>query len=101
RLEGLEEGRHGRAVEPPAHRPEDILAGRPAPEGPILREVRRADRMAPVVLQGWSRRPVAPTDRTVALDAAGLFVELLPELDGLLRRFRRGRERHGLGDILG
>ena len=57
--------------------------------------------MAPVVLQRWSRRSVAPTERAVALDAAGLFVELLPELDGLFRGVRRARERHGLGDVLG
>ena len=60
-----------------------------------------AYRMAPVVHQGWRRRSVAPTERAVALDAAGLLVELLPELDGLLRGCRRARERHGLGDILG
>ena len=100
-LEGVEERRHGRAVEPRAHRPEDVLAGRPSPEGPALREVRRAYRMAPVVLQGWSRRSVAPTERAVALDAAGLLVELLPELDRLLRGSRRARERNGLGDVLG
>ena len=99
--QGVEERRHGRAVEPRAHRPEDVLAGRASPEGPTLREVRRAYRMAPVVHQGWSRRSVAPTERAVALDAAGLLVELLPELDGLLRGGRRARERHGLGDILG
>ena len=93
-LEGIvEEPRHGRAVEPRADRPEDILAGRASPEGPTLREVRRADRMSPVVRERWRRRPVAPAERAVALDAAGLFVELLPELDGLLRRFRRARER--------
>ena len=97
-LEGIEERRHGRAVEPRAHRPEDILAGRAAPEGPTLREVRRAYRMAPVVLQGWSRRSVAPTERAVALYAAGLLVELLSELDGLFRGSRRARERHRLGD---
>ena len=39
--EGVEERRHGRAVEPRAHRPEDILAGRASPQGPALREVRR------------------------------------------------------------
>ena len=40
-LEGIEERRHGRAVEPRAHRPEDILAGRASTQGPALREVRR------------------------------------------------------------
>ena len=99
--EGVEERRHGRAVEPRAHRPEDILAGRPSAEGPALREVRRAYRMAPVVLQRWSRRSVAATERAVALDAAGLLVELLPELDGLLRGRRRARELDWLGNLLG
>ena len=100
-VEGVGERRHRRAVEPRAHRPEDILAGRSSPEGPALREVRRAYRMAPVVHQRWSRRSVAPTERAVALHAAGLLVELLPELDGLFRGARRARELHGLGDILG
>ena len=79
--EGIGERRHGRAVESRGHRPEDVLAGRPSPEGPALREVRRAYRMAPVVFQGWSGRSVAPTERTVTLYAAGLFVELLPKRD--------------------
>ena len=69
-LERIGERRHGRAVEPGAHRPEDVLAGRASPEGPALREVRRADRMSPVVRQGWRRRSVAPAERAVALDAA-------------------------------
>ena len=96
--ERVGERRHRRAVEPGAHRPEDVLAGRASAEGPALREVRRADRVAPVVLQRWRRRSVAAAERAVALDAAGLLVELLPELDGLLRGFRRARERHGLRD---
>ena len=83
--ERVEERRHRRAVEPRAHRPEDVLAGRPAAERPALRQVRRADRMAPVVLQGWRRRSVAPAERAVAPCAAGLFVELLAELDRLVR----------------
>ena len=37
----VEERRHGRAVQPRAHRPEDVLAGRPSPEGPALSEVCR------------------------------------------------------------
>ncbi len=49
---GVDEPRHRRAVEPRAHRPEDILAGRASPEGPALREVRRADLNPPVVHQG-------------------------------------------------
>ena len=55
--------------------------------------------MVPVVLQGWSRRSVPSTQRSVALYAAGLFVELLPELDGLLRALRRTRQRDGLGNF--
>ena len=47
--------------------------------------------------EGPSPRPSVPWH----LYAAGLFVELLPELDGLLRGFRRARERNGLGGILG
>ena len=58
-----------------------------------------AYRMVPVVHQGWSRRSVAPAERAVALDAAGVHVELLPELDRLLRGSRRARERHRLGDF--
>ena len=37
----------------------------------------------------------------MALHAAVLLVELLPELDGLVRGRRRARKLHGLGDILG
>ena len=85
-LQGFDEPRHRRAVEARAHRPEDVLARRPSTERPALREVRRAYRLAPVVLQGRGRRPVAPAERAVALHAAGLLVELLPELDGFLRR---------------
>ncbi len=99
-LEGVEERRHGRPVQPRAHRPEDILAGRTSPEGPALRQVSRADWIAPVVHQGRRRRSVAPTDRAVALDAAVFLVELLSELDGLVRRVRRAWERHGLGNVL-
>ena len=98
---GLEERRHGRAVQPRAHRPEDVLARRPSPEGPALSEVRRGYVIAPVVLQRRRRRSVAPAERAVALDAAGVDVELLPELDGLVRGARRARERNGLGNILG
>ena len=100
-LEGIGERRHRRAVQPRAHRPEDVLAGRPAPEGPALREVCGADRIARVVFQRWRRRAVAPAERAVALDAAAVHVELLPELDGLIRGARRARERHGLRDVLG
>ena len=74
---------------------------RPSPEGPALREVRRAYRLAEVVHQRWSRRSVAAAEVAVALHAAGLLVELLPELDGLVRGGRRARELHGLGDTLG
>ena len=98
--EAVGERRHRRAVEPRGHRPEDILAGRPSPEGPGLREVCRAYRLPEVVHQRWSRRSVAPTEVTVALQAAGLHVELLPELDRLLRGGRRARELQGLGDTL-
>ena len=94
------ERRHRRAVEPRAHRPEDVLAGRPSAEGPGLREVCRAYRMLPVVHQGWSRRSVAATEVAVALYAAGVHVELLPELDRLFRGFRRARQLHGLGHLL-
>ena len=80
-LEGVDERRHGRAVQPGAHRPEDVLAGRASAERPALGEVRRADRIAPVVLQRWRGRSVAPAERAVALDAAGVDVELLPQLD--------------------
>ena len=97
----VDESRHRRAVEPRAHRPEDILAGRSSPERPALREVRRTDRMLEVVHQRSSRRSVAATERAVALDAAGLDVELLPELDRLIRNLRRARERHGLRDAFG
>ena len=41
----------GVPLSPVRHRPEDILAGRSSPEGPALREVRRAYRMAEVVRQ--------------------------------------------------
>ena len=99
--EAVGERRHRRAVEPRGHRPEDILAGRPSPEGPALREVCRAYRLPQVVRQRWSRRSVAPTEVTVALQAAGLRVELLPELNRLLRGSRRARERQWLGDTLG
>jgi len=99
--QGFLERRHGRAVEPRAHRLENVLAGRASPEGPTLREVRRAYRVAEVVNQRWSRRSVAPTERAVALQAAVLLVELLPELDGLVGGRRRARKRHELGDILG
>ena len=95
--EAVGERRHRRAVEPRGHRPEDILAGRPSPEGPALREVCRAYRLPEVVHQRWRRRSVAPTEVTVALQAAGLHVELLPELDRLLRDGRRAWELHGLG----
>ena len=47
--------------------------------------------------EGPSPRPSV----AVALDAADLLVELLPELDGLVRGGRRARKLHGLGDILG
>ena len=95
--EGFFVRRHGRAVEPRRHRPEDVLAGRPAPEGPALREVRRAYRKVQLVDERLSRRSVAPTKRPVALYAAVLHVELLPQLDRLCRSCRGARERHGLG----
>ena len=79
--EAVGERRHRRAVEPRGHRPEDILAGRPSPEGPALREVGCAYRLPQFVRQRWSRRSVAPTEVTVALQAAGLRVKLLSELD--------------------
>ena len=64
RREGVEERRHRRAVQPRAHRPEDILSGRASPEGPTLREVRRADRIAQssfkVGAEGPSPRPTVP-----------------------------------------
>src|SRR5262245_47029305 len=85
RGEAVGERRHRRAVEPSAHRPEDILARRPTPEGPALREIGRAYRMPELVHQRWRRRSVAPTEVAVALQAACLGVELLPELDRLLR----------------
>ena len=54
----VEERRHRRAVEPRAHRPEDVLAGRASPEGPALR------RGPPRVSDGPSRPPgSAPTVR--------------------------------------
>ena len=99
--EAVDERRHRGAVEPRAHCPEDILAGRPSPEGPALREVCRAYRLVQLVHQRWSRRSVAPTEVTVALQAAGLRVELLPELNRLLAGSRRARDRHGLGNTLG
>ena len=97
----LEERRHRRPVQPRAHRPEDVLAGRPSPEGPALSEVRRAYGMAPVVLQRWRRGSVAPAEIAVALDAAAVDVELLPQLDGLVRGSWRARQRNGLWNILG
>ena len=65
--EAVGERRHRRAVEPCAHRPEDILAGRPSPEGPALREVCCAYRLPQFIHQRWGRRSVAPTEVTVAL----------------------------------
>ena len=90
--------RHRRAVEPGGHRPENVLAGRPSPEGPALREVRRAYRIVQLVDERLSRRSVAPTKRPVALHAAVLHVELLSQLDRLCRGCRGARERYGLGD---
>ena len=99
--EAVDERRHRRAVEPRGHRPEEILAGRPSPECPALREVCRAYRLPQVVRQRWSRGSVAATEVTVALQAADLGVELLPELNRLLRGSRRARELQWLGDTLG
>ena len=99
--EAVGERRHRRAVEPRAHRPEDVLACRPAPEGPGVREVGRADRLAEVVRQRRRRRSVAQTEVAVALQAAGLLVQLLPELDGLCRGCRPARKLHGLGGPFG
>src|SRR5688572_17693995 len=76
--QAVRERRHRRAVEPGAHRPEDILACRPGPEGPALREVCGAYRISQVVRQCWSRRSIAPAEVAVALQAAGLHVKLLP-----------------------
>ena len=58
---------HRRAVQPRAHRPEDVLTGRSAPERPALCEVRRAYRVAPVVLQRRRRRSVTSPERAVTL----------------------------------
>ena len=55
-LKGIGERRHGRAVEPRAHRPEDILPRRASPEGPTLREVRSAYRMARSRRSGSERK---------------------------------------------
>src|SRR5207237_4566149 len=76
-LQGVEKRRHRRAVEPCAHRPEDVLARRPSAEGPALREVRRTYGIAPVVYQGRSRRSITSPERAVALYATVLLVELL------------------------
>src|SRR5688572_19943754 len=55
--------------------------------------------MAPVVLEGWSRRSVAAAERPVAFRAAGLFVELFPELDRLAGRVRRTGDGNRLRGI--
>ena len=57
-LSASSERRHRRAVQPGAHRPEDVLARRSAAEGPALREVRRRG-------SGGPSRPsgLAPTVR--------------------------------------
>ena len=92
--------RHGRAVEPGAHRPEDVLASRAAAERPVLRQVCRADGMVPVVFQSWSRRTIATTEGAVTLDAAGVHEKLLASLNRFLRGFRRARKLNGLGHPL-
>ncbi len=98
--EAVRERRHRCAVEPRGHRPEHILAGRPCPEGPAVREVCRPYRLHQVVCQRWSRRSVSAPEVTVALYAADLHVELLAELNRLLRGSRRAWKLHRLGDKL-
>src|SRR6202008_2210803 len=87
-----------RAVEPRAHRPEDVLARRPPPEGPRLREIRRADWTVQLVRQGRRRWSVGPAERAVALAAAVVHVEFLPRLDRRVRHARCARELHRLRD---
>ena len=99
--QGFGERRHRRSVEPRGHRPENVLARRPSSEGPGLCEVCRADRLPQLVHQRWSRSAIAPTEVTVALDAAGVHVKLLPEINRRWRGGRRARELHGLRDTLG
>ena len=99
--QGVGERGHRRAVEPRGHGPEDILSGRTSPEGPRLCEVRRAYRVAQVVNQGWRRRSVAAAEIAVALQAAVVLVELLPERNGLACGGRRARKLEGLRHTLG
>src|SRR5688572_26641301 len=92
--EAVDKRRHWRAVEPRGHRPENILAGGSSPEGPALREVCCPYWLPEVVRQRRGRWSVTATEVTVALDAAGIHVKLLSELDRLVRRARRTRELH-------
>ena len=97
--EAVDEGRHRRAVEPRAHRPEDVLAGRPAAEGPALGEIGSANRMVEIVLQRRRRRSVSASERPVAAGAPGVLVQLLPLRDGLGRHARRARKLDRLRDL--
>ena len=98
--EAVGERRHRRAVHPRGHRPEDVFARRPSPEGPALREVCRAYRLTQIVGQRWRRGPVSAAQVTVALQAAGLRVELFPSsMDSFVEPARSGTP--GLGTVSG
>ena len=99
--QGFGERRHRRSVEPRRHRPEDVLSGRTATESPALRKVCRANRLRQLVHQRWRRRSIAPAEIAVALHAAGVHVELLPEFNRCLCGSRRARQLHRLRDTVG
>ena len=90
--------RHRGPVEAGAEGAEDVLAAGAAAERPAVGEVRGADRVALVVLQGRGRGALAAPGLAVAAHAAERDVELLPLLDRLLRgRGRRLRARSASG----
>jgi len=99
-LQRVEEGRHRRAVEAGAEGPEDVLAAWAPAEGPALREVRGADRVALVVLQGGRGGPLSPPGFAVAAHAAESGVELPALLDRVLRDGRRLRQLDRLGRLV-
>ena len=82
---GVEERRHRGPVEAGAEGAEDVLPAGAAAERPAVGEVRGADRVAQVVLQGRRRGALAPPRLAVAAHAAERDVELLALRDRLLR----------------
>ena len=97
----VEERRHRRAVEAGAEGAEDVLALRPAAEGPAPRQIGSADRVVEVVLERRGRRALAAPGLAVAADAAERAVELLALGDRLLGRGRRRAERDRLRSLGG